>query len=128
MVKETLQKYNKYARRTDLYLSCGFTWAIVIFVLSVIPGVDSGINSGPAAHSMAYATLSFLWALYFRGKGYALPSVKGALLAAAYGSFIEAVQYVVPYRSCEAADAAVNFGCALAGALPVAVLIQKEWL
>ncbi|MEI6125185.1 MAG: VanZ family protein [Pseudomonadota bacterium] len=128
MIKSTVEKCNACAVQHSLYLFISGMLGIVIFILSVIPGFFGRINSGPPAHSLAYFTLSFFIALYFRGKSGRHPLIKGALLAGLYGACIEWVQFYIPYRSCELADIGANFLAAVVAMLPGAFLIKNKWV
>ena len=89
--------------------------ASAILILSVIPSVGSGLNSGLAAHLLAYTTFSCTAGILLVIKKIPRAIVKGALIAALFGCCIELVQYFIPYRACELADAATNCCAALAG-------------
>lgn len=128
MIKSAVIKINAFARKHNLYLFISGMLGAAIFILSVIPGVFGGINSGLPAHCLAYFTLSFFIALYFRGGSVRRPLIKGALLAGLYGACIEGVQFCIPWRSCEPGDIGLNFAAALIAMLPNAFLIKKKWI
>jgi hypothetical protein len=109
-------------RDPRLWLSACLTEATAICILSVIPSVSGGINSGIAAHTLAYGTLSCTAGTYLLIKKTPHCLLKGALLAALYGACIELVQYFIPYRTCEFGDIAVNCLAALAGMAPAGML------
>jgi hypothetical protein len=102
-------------RAPGLWLSACLTEATAIFILSVIPSVGGGINSGIVAHTLAYSTLSCITGMYLNLKEAPRCLIKGALLAAMFGVFIECVQYFIPYRACEFGDIVANCVAALAG-------------
>ncbi len=105
-----------------LWLSAFLIEAAAIGVLSVIPSVSGGINSGTLAHGLAYSTLSCTAGTYLLIKKTPHCLMKGALLAALYGACMELIQYFIPYRTCQLGDIVVNCLAALAGMAPAALL------
>jgi hypothetical protein len=117
-----MHPFTSHLRAPGLWLSACLIEAIAIFILSVIPSVGGGINSGIAAHALAYSTLSCSTGMFLNLKKMQCCLIKGALLAAIFGAFIEGVQYFIPYRTCEFGDIAVNCLAALAGIAPAGLL------
>ncbi len=109
-------------RTPGLWLSACLTEAAAILVLSVVPSIGGGINGGPAAHCLAYSTLSCTAGIFLILKKIPWSLTKAAAAAALYGGLIELVQYFIPYRSCEAEDFAVNCIAALAGMTMAGIL------
>lgn len=102
-------------RSSGLWLSACLAEAAVILILSVVPSVEGGINSGTAAHCLAYGTLSCTTGIFLLINNVPHSLIKGALLAALYGACMELLQYCIPYRSCQFGDVVVNCLAALAG-------------
>jgi VanZ family protein len=114
--------FTSHLRTPGLWLSACLIEALAIFILSVIPSVRGDINSGTAAHCLAYSTLSFIAGTYLLIKKVPQCLIKGALLAALYGACMELIQYFIPYRTCEFGDIVVNCLAACAGMAPAALL------
>jgi hypothetical protein len=121
-MKTVAYSVTSYLRDSRFWLSACLLEAAAIFVLSVIPSVSGGINSGTLAHGLAYGTLSCTAGMYLFIKKAPHGLVKGALLAALYGAGIEFVQYFIPYRTCQLGDIGVNCLAALAGMAPAGIL------
>ena len=102
-------------RAPRLWLSACLAEAAAILVLSVVPSIAGGINGGPAAHGLAYSTLSCTAGIFLSLKKIPWGLSKAAVCAALYGGLIELVQYFIPYRSCEFEDFAMNCIASLAG-------------
>lgn len=111
-----------HLRAPGLWLSACLIEAVAIFILSVIPSVRGDINSGTLSHCLAYGTLSGIAGTYLLIKKIPRCLIKGALLAALYGAFIEFVQYYIPYRTCQFGDIIVNCLAALAGMVLTGIL------
>jgi len=111
-----------HLRAPGLWLSACLIEAVAIFILSVIPSVHGDINSGTLSHCLAYGTLSGIAGTYLLIIKVPHCLIKGALLAALYGAFIEFVQYYIPYRTCQFGDIVVNCLAALAGMAPAGLL------
>ncbi len=109
-------------RTPGLWLAACLAEAAAILVLSVVPSIGNGINGGPAAHGLAYSTLSCTAGIFLILKKTPWSLAKAAASAALYGGLIELVQYFIPYRSCEAEDFAVNCIAALAGMTMAGIL------
>ena len=89
------------------------TWALVIFVLMVIPVPPTPRLEGfnlfdKAVHLALFGPLAFLLGHYFAGNSpdisYATVFFKVMLAATAYGIFTEGFQALLPFRSAEARD------------------------
>lgn len=107
--------FTSHLRAPGLWLSTCLLEAAAIFILSVIPSASGGINSGTAAHALAYSTLSCSTGILLLLKKTPNGLLKGALLASLYGACMELIQYFIPYRTCEFGDIVVNCLAALAG-------------
>lgn len=114
--------------RHNLYGLASLVQAVMILVLSIIPDVGGGINSGMYAHGSAYGLLSFTLGLYLRGKRAGYPLITAALSAACFGALIECLQYFIPYRSCQMEDLIVNLCSALLALLPGWMVRKRGWL
>jgi len=125
MLQHIAHTLHDRAVRHRLYGAAAGIEAAVIFALSVGPGMEGGVNSGPAAHGLAYGLLSFTLGLYCRGTGNNHPLLTGALGAAGFGALIEIIQFFIPYRTCEAQDAVINLCSALFAMIPGLMLHRK---
>jgi VanZ family protein len=94
-------------KRVSLFASVFI--AVAIFILSVIPGIGNGLNSGFEKHLAAYFLLSLSIGIYFGTCRFSAPFLRAALLAGTFGVLIELVQYFIPYRSCEVLDALADY-------------------
>lgn len=126
MLNKNIIKINEFAKRHNLYRWASLIFAVVILVLSVVPGFGGGINSGIGAHGTAYFVFSFTVGLYFRAGTLKSPLLKGAVLAGFYGLIIEIVQFCIPYRLFELQDILINFCAALMAMSPGYVMIKKK--
>lgn len=97
-------------------LAPAILWALVVLVASVVdPGSGGLATTGPLGlvgldkwlHVGAYATLSFLLAGGLAARSVRLLAV-AAVLAAAYGAGVEAVQYPLAARSGDVLDGTAN--------------------
>jgi hypothetical protein len=119
-------KINNQPKRPNLYLFVTLFLAVMILLLSVVPGFGGGINSGVPIHSSAYFVLSLSIALYFRTRPFSNPLVRAAFLAGMYGAFIEFVQFFIPYRQFELLDILIDFSAAFIAIVPHFILIKKK--
>ena len=108
-------QFTAHLRAPGLWLAACLAEAAAILILSVVPPVGGGINSGAAAHGLAYGALSCTTGIFLLIKNAPHCLIKGALLAALYGACMELVQYFIPYRTCEFGDIVINCLAALAG-------------
>jgi VanZ family protein len=97
---------------------------VVIFVFSVIPSSESGLNAGIRAHAVAYSVLSILMVICFRIRGISQEWVKGVFLAGAFGLLIECIQYFIPYRKCDIDDIIINYFSAIIALFPGYFIIK----
>ncbi len=128
MLKPSVQKLNAFAKKHRLYLAAAVLEAFGILVLSVIPSVGGGINSGVVAHGCAYGIFSFTIALSCRAAAWNYPIMSGAFLAGAFGAVIELIQFFIPYRSCEPGDLVINCCGAGLAMVPCGLLRNKGWI
>lgn len=128
MLKHTVQKINETAKRHNLYRTGALLEAFGILVLSVLPSIGGGINSGMIAHGCAYSLLSFTIALQCRAAARSYPFLTGAFLAGMFGAVIELIQFFIPYRSYEAGDLLINFCSAGLAMIPGSVLRNRGWI
>lgn len=111
-----------------------FAIAIVLYLAIVIagsiPGARAGIGHyapGVILHSLAYASLAFLWFTGSSGSA-AARSVKALLAVAAMGAGDEFVQSFFPYRGADIRDWMVDCGAALVTCLLLSALLPKPAL
>ena len=128
MLKPLVTAINDFAVRTGIYLYFLIFFAGMLLLLSVIPPIGKGINSGGSAHLLGYAVLAFLTLLLLKAKRVRSPLLKAALFAGTYGLFIEAIQFLIPYRNFEVSDIIYNFSAAFIGVIPCYFLIINEWI
>lgn len=122
-----MQRHLNSGVRHKLYGLASLVQAILILVLSIIPDVGGGINSGIYAHGSAYGLLSFTLGLYLRGRRIRYPLITAALYAACFSALIECLQYFIPYRSCQMEDLIVNLCSAVLALLPGWIGWKKGW-
>ena len=118
MIARHLHRWDTRLRAAQCYTAAVAAWMLLIGVLSLTPGMPGGVNSGLLAHLGAYSLLSLLWWLACRRSGAAL------LAAIGYGTGVELLQALIPYRTCEVLDLAINTLAAMIGLLPVVVAGQ----
>jgi hypothetical protein len=121
-----IRKINTEARKNNWYLRLFTTMAVCILVLSVIPSIGNGINSGLSAHSLAYLLLSFILALYMRTCAFSHPLLYSAVLCGIYASLIELIQYFIPYRCFDPVDMLVNLCASFCAIIPNFILIKRK--
>ena len=94
-----------------IWLLLGWGMVFSVFVLSLIPlNIDLG-NSDKIAHFTAYGSMTFWFALLFRGR---LRQLAIAIAFAAMGVGIEFLQRMTGYRTFDVADMVANgIGAAL---------------
>ncbi len=126
MLEQIIRNLNQRAKEHDLYLYSTVFLAVMIMVLSILPGFGGGINSGIISHGLAYFVLSGILGLYFRAAGVRKPLLKGTLVAGVFGALIEGIQFFIPYRQFDVFDIAVNFAAAALAAIPNAVFIRRK--
>lgn len=94
---------------------------LAIIIMGSIPGARAQVGdyaSGMVLHSLAYATLAFLWFTGSTGSP-AARAAKAMLAVAGMGALDEMVQGFFPYRGADVADWMVDCG---AGAVTCALL------
>ena len=93
-------------RHRRLWLLLGWGMVFSVFVLSLIPvDVDLGEGRDKLAHFVAYGSMSFWFAMLFRGRARQLGI---AVAFAAMGVGIEFLQKLTDYRTFEVADMIAN--------------------
>lgn len=100
---------------------CAVALYLAIVVMGSIPGARSQIGDyapGVVLHSLAYATLAFLWFTGSSGSP-AARAAKAMLAVAGMGALDELVQGFFPYRGADLGDWMVDIG---AGAVTCALL------
>lgn len=100
---------------------CAVALYLAIVVMGSIPGARSQIGDyapGVVLHSLAYATLAFLWFTGSSGSP-AARAAKSMLAVAGMGALDELVQGFFPYRGADIGDWMVDVG---AGAVTCALL------
>lgn len=86
---------------------------------------SQALNHGPLAHFGAFALLAaMLFELRVRTNT-RFPLLQSIIFAGSYGALVECAQYLVPYRSFDPADIAMNFAAACFGALAMQQLTRK---
>jgi VanZ family protein len=103
---------------------------LAIVVAGSIPGARAEIGnyaSGLVLHSLAYATLAFLW---FTGNAGPAPgrALKAVLVVAAMGAGDEFVQSFFPYRGSDVRDWLVDCSAAIATCALLWALLPKRSL
>jgi VanZ family protein len=91
---------------------------LAIVGLGAIPGARSELGhyaSGLVLHSLAYASLAFLWFIGSGGSA-AERAVKSVLTVAAMGACDELIQGFLPYRSAAVSDWLVDCSAAIVSA------------
>ncbi len=117
---------NRHLFKSNTYLTCCMLWAVSIFVLSVIPPTgEEALNAGNKAHGIAYFVLAFLTALYLIIKKVDSPFIKTVLFSGCYGVFIEAVQFLIPYRFFSLSDILINFAASSMGAAFIWMFVYR---
>ncbi|MCP4134614.1 MAG: VanZ family protein [bacterium] len=109
-----------------VYLLALIAAAAAIMVLSVIPDVGEGLNSGWWKHLLAYFVLSMISGLYFRSKQFRYSLVLGTALAVLYGTGIEFIQLAIPYRSFQLTDMLFNCTGACMALIPLLYCSGKK--
>ena len=125
-MKNMLSKINNMAKLKNWYVYAVFFQAASILILSVIPGIGGGINSGFSAHCLAYFFFSFTIALHNKAQNISHPLLCAVLISGSYGIFIEFIQYFIPYREFDINDMAVNICASLAATIPVLFMIRGK--
>lgn len=100
---------------------CAIALYLAIVIMGSIPGARSQIGvyaPGVVLHSLAYATLAFLWFTGSSGSP-AVRTAKAMLAVAGMGALDELVQSFFPYRGAAVGDWMVDCG---AGAVTCALL------
>jgi VanZ family protein len=93
-------------RHRRIWLLLGWGLVLSVFVLSLIPlEVDLGGGRDKIAHSLAYTSMSFWFAMLFRGRARQLAI---AVAFAAMGVGVEFLQKLTDYRTFEVADMVAN--------------------
>jgi VanZ family protein len=95
-----------------IWVLLGWGMVVSVVVLSLIPlDVDLSEGRDKFAHSIAYGSMTFWFAMLFRGR---LRQIAIALAFAAMGVAIEYLQRMTGYRTFDVADMAANgIGAAL---------------
>ncbi len=93
-------------------------YMVVIFIFSIIPSLEGGLNSGFSTHVLVYSLLSILMVMYFKVGNMPYPWMKGVLLAGSFGFFMELIQFFIPYRKFELEDIIINYLSALIAVFP----------
>lgn len=97
-----------------LWRAVSYAWMAVVLVVSLLPPPMGG-RSGPAGHLLGYGILAVLLRRWRN-------TATAAVLAWGYGATIEAVQWLVPYRSAELVDLGLNAAGVAAG-----LLLDRLW-
>jgi VanZ family protein len=100
-------------------------YMVVIFIFSVIPSFDSGLNSGFSTHAVVYSILSILMMLNLKVREVPQPWLKGVFLAGTFGLLMEILQYFIPYRRFEVEDIILNYTSAIIALLPGYFIIKQ---
>ncbi|HEX9172398.1 MAG TPA: VanZ family protein [Telluria sp.] len=93
---------------------CAVALYLAIVIMGSIPGARSQIGvyaPGVVLHSLAYATLAFLWFTGSSGSP-AARAAKAMLAVAGMGALDELVQSFFPYRGADVGDWMVDCGAA----------------
>lgn len=106
----------RMAPAVRLWRTATAVWMALVLVGSLLPAA-AGAPSGILWHILGYGVLAALWSRW------QTPG-RAALLAWGYGALIEGVQWVVPYRTAEIADLAVNAAGVAAGLILVGAWVR----
>jgi hypothetical protein len=108
--------------RKNIYIHASVAIALCILVLSLIPAVRGGFNSGNINHMIAYFVLSMCIWLHLSRKGVGFPYLLAAVSAGTYGALVEFIQYFIRYRKCDVDDVVSNFLGAFSIIVPVLII------
>ncbi|MEO2069356.1 MAG: VanZ family protein [Desulfurobacteriaceae bacterium] len=96
-------------------------YSFFIFVLSVIPrGIEVG-SSDKLSHFLAFFVFAVLLKVSYR-----IPFMKTIVFSLLFGSFIEFVQFFLPYRSCDPLDLVADGAGSVLGSLVISVLLLRS--
>ena len=115
-------------RHRRIWLLLGWGMVFSVFVLSLIPlNVDLEEGRDKIAHLIAYGSMTFWFALLFKGR---LRQLAIAIAFAAMGVGIEFLQRMTGYRTFDVADMVANgIGAALGWGLAQTPLVNAlDWV
>jgi VanZ family protein len=114
-------------RLRKLRLGCALALYLAIVITGSIPGARAEIGHyapGVALHSLAYATLAFLWFIGSTGNA-RQRTLKAVLAVALMGAGDELVQSLFPYRGAAVSDWLVDCCAAIATCAVLCAVLPK---
>lgn len=99
--------------------------ALTLLILSVVPPIGRGLNSGFEKHLAGYFTLAVTLGIEAILIRLPAPLLAAGLASGTYGALIELLQKLLPYRAATLVDALCDYAGALVG---VAVLALVRWI